>query len=403
MPLASGLARQSLFLKNLAMGLSAGLALGVLALSAFQTRSHAAGYRWDLPQGFPTPRVPSANPMSEAKVRLGRYLFYDQRLSGNGSQSCASCHRQELAFTDGRRAPVGSTGEAHSRSAMSLVNVAYSSVLTWSDPGLRTLEDQALVPLLSEHPVEMGVKGHEDAVLATLRAAPVYVSLFREAFPEAFPRSSGSHEDSGTPFTLQNVAKALAAFERSILSARSPWDRFHHGDADAISEAAKRGEVLFFTDGLAGCFRCHGGFNFSDATDFQGNTRTPAEFHNTGLYNLPGALSYPAPNLGIYSHTARAADIGKFKTPTLRNIQLTAPYMHDGSIATLDEVLDHYTAGGRTIERGPFAGAGRDNPHKDRRITGFTLTAQQREDLLAFLRSLTDGEVIRDPRFSNPW
>jgi cytochrome c peroxidase len=367
-------------------------ALAVLSLCGADTRSGPPPtYKWALPPGFPTPRVPADNPMSDAKVRLGRYLFYDKRLSVNGEQSCASCHRQELAFTDGRAVALGATGQSHSRSAMSLVNIAYSSVLTWSDPNMRSLEKQALVPMLSEHPVELGLSGHEDTVLAALRDDSIYSGLFREVFPE-----------SG--FTLANVAKALAAFERTIISARSPWDRFHYnGDSNAISEAAKRGEVLFFSAEIAGCFRCHSGFNFSDATDFVGNTRAPVEFHNTGLYNLPGALSYPTPNLGIYEHTKRAADVGKFKTPTLRNVELSAPYMHDGSLATLEEVVDHYVAGGRTIADGPFAGRGHENPHLDRRMTGLHLTAQHRADLLAFLRSLTDTELIRDPRFSNPW
>jgi cytochrome c peroxidase len=373
------------------IGLSA---LAAAALWGFETRYGADAYHWELPPGFPTPRVPPDNPMSEAKVRLGRYLFYDQRMSVNGAQSCASCHRQELAFTDGRAAAIGATGQAHSRGAMSLVNVAYSSVLTWSDPNLRALEKQALVPMLSEHPEELGLHGREDSVLSVFRADPIYQRLFPEAFPEA----------AKDPVRLANVAKALAAFERTIISARSPWDRFHYsGDAGAISDSAKRGEVLYFSDVLAGCYRCHGGFIFSDATDYAGNTRVPVEFHNTGLYNLPGAFSYPAPNLGIYSHTKRPADVGKFKTPTLRNVELTGPYMHDGSIATLEEVLDHYVAGGRTIASGPSAGVGHDNPHKDTRIRGLHLTAQQREDLIAFLRSLTDREVIRDPRFSNPW
>lgn len=274
---------------------------------------------------------------------------------------------------------------------MSLVNIAYSSVLTWSDPNMRSLEKQALVPMLSEHPVELGLQGREDSVLATLRGDPVYSKLFPEVFPD-------------TRFTLANAAKALAAFERTIISARSAWDRFHYGnEAGAISDSAKRGEVLFFSDEIAGCFRCHGGFNFSDAIDYVGNTRPPAEFHNTGLYNLSGAFSYPPPNRGVYEHTRRAADVGKFKTPTLRNVELTAPYMHDGSIATLDAVIDHYVAGGRTITGGPLAGNGHENPHLDRRMTGLHLTAQHRADLLAFLRSLTDTELTRDPRFSNPW
>jgi cytochrome c peroxidase len=343
---------------------------------------HAESFRWDLPRGFPEPRVPAPNPMSETKARLGRYLFYDQRLSLNGTQSCATCHRQELAFTDGRATALGATGQSHPRGSMSLVNVAYQTALTWSDPGLRSLEAQALVPLLSEHPVELGMKGRVASFLRDARADAVY----RDLFPKAFPAEKDS-------FTLANVAKALATFERTIISARSPYDRFHSGgDETAISDAAKRGETLFFSDPVAGCFRCHGGFNFSDGSA-----------HNTGLYNLPGAFSYPSPNLGIFEHTRRTADIGKFRTPTLRNISLTAPYMHDGSIATLDEVLDHYAAGGRTIAAGPYAGRGHENPHKDARVAGFSLTAQNRADLLEFLRSLTDVEMTRDPRFSSPW
>src|SRR5579863_3461926 len=225
----------------------------------------AAPYHWDLPKGFPVPRVPASNPMSEAKVRLGRYLFYDTRLSGHRQQSCASCHKQELASTDGRAHALGATGEPHPRSAMSLVNVGYAAALTWSNPDLRSLEKQSLVPMLGEHPVEMGLSGHEDALLRELRADPIY----RDLFPQSFAQTP-------EPFTIQNVAKSLAAFERSIISARSPYDRYYRGgDRAAISDAAKRGEVLFFTDPVAGCFRCHGGFNFSDATTYEGTSVQP--------------------------------------------------------------------------------------------------------------------------------
>jgi len=350
------------------------------------------GYRWDLPKGFPRPLVPRSNPMSEAKVRLGRYLFYDKRLSVNGTQACATCHQPQLAFTDGRQASTGATGQIHSRGAMSLVNVAYSATLTWSNPSLRSLEKQALIPMFSEHPVELGLRGREETVVRELHSDPVYRTLFPRSFPEV-----------KNPFYLENVAMALAAFERTIISARSPYDRYYFGgDRNAISESAKRGEVVFFNDPVAGCFRCHGGFNFSDATVYEGSDNSRLEFHNTGLYNLPGKLSYPWPNVGIYEHTQQPADVGKFKTPTLRNVALTAPYMHDGSIATLEEVLDHYAAGGRAITTGLNAGNGHDNPNKDARMAGFPLTAQQRKDLLAFLGSLTDADCLRDPRFSNP-
>jgi cytochrome c peroxidase len=351
------------------------------------------GYMWDLPRGFPRPRIPAGNPMSQAKVELGRYLFYDKRLSVNGTQSCASCHRQELAFTDGRAKALGATGQEHPRSALSLVNVAYAGVLTWSNPNLRSLEEQALIPMLSDHPVELGLRGRVNSLLRQLAADPVY----REMFPKAFP-------GTGSPFSLDHIAKALAAFERTIVSARSPYDRFYSGgDAGAISESAQRGQALFFTDGVAGCFRCHSGFNFSDASVYEGSGNAPIAFHNTALYNMPLAFRYPWPNLGIYTQTRRLADVGKFRTPSLRNVELTAPYMHDGSVATLEEVLDHYAAGGRTIKSGPFAGRGHENPDRDARMTGIALTAQNRKDLLAFLRSLTDSELTRDPRFSDPW
>jgi cytochrome c peroxidase len=353
----------------------------ILLTSFFAALLLTAGdYAWDLPQGFPTPRVPPSNPMSEAKVLLGRYLFYDKRMSVNGTQSCASCHRQELAFTDGRATALGATGKDHPRSAMSLVNIAYAGVLTWSNPTLRSLEDQALIPMFSAHPVELGLPGRAAAFLKIIAADPVYRPLFARVFPE-----------SGV--TLANVTRALAAFERTIISARSPYDRYYlGGDRAAISESAQRGQSLFFGDQVAGCFHCHGGFNFSDGA-----------FHNTGLYNIPGSFHYPLPNLGIYQQTRKLADAGKFRTPSLRNIALTAPYMHDGSIATLEEVLDHYAAGGRTIADGPHAGRGHDNPYRDVRMTGIALTSQNRQDLLEFLRSLTDTELTHDPRFVNPW
>ncbi len=338
-------------------------------------------YQWNLPKGFPKPYVPADNPMTRAKVELGRYLFYDTRMSVNGKASCGTCHKQELAFTDGRAVGLGTTGESHSRSAMSLVNVAYSAALTWSNPEMKSLEKQALVPMYGEHPVELGLR-EGDRFLPTLRADSKYRALFERAFP-----------GDADAFTVGNVTKALASFERSIISARSPFDRYHYDrDDNAVSESAKRGESLFFNQHLS-CFRCHGGFAFTDSTVSERNADRPIEFHNTGLYNVPGPMSYPAPNVGIYEFTKQTADVGKFKAPTLRNIALTGPYMHDGSITTLEEVLDHYAAGGRA----------HDNPNKDAIIGGFQLSAQDRADLIAFLNTLTDDAVIHDPAFANPW
>ena len=354
--------------------------------------SELGPYKWDLPEGFPYPRVPADNLMTEEKVELGRYLFYDTRLSLNQTQSCATCHQQKYAFADGHGRGVGSTGEVHPRGPMSLVNVAYSPVLTWANPNMHRLETQALVPMFGEDPIELGMSGQEALLLERLRAEPVY----RKLFPAAFP-------DDADPFTVGNVTKAIASFERTIVSAGSPYDLYQRGeDLNAISELAKRGEQLFFTERLD-CFHCHGGINFYGPIDYYGKIFPEQAFHNTGLYNLAGKFSYPEPNLGLYSFTEDAADIGKFKAPTLRNIAVTAPYMHDGSIATLNEVIDHYAVGGRSIEFGPDAGEGSKNSNKSQFVKGFSLTPQEKRDIMAFLDSLTDSKLLLDPKLSNPW
>jgi cytochrome c peroxidase len=329
--------------------------------------------------------------MTAAKVELGRYLFYDTRLSVNGRQSCASCHDQSKAFTDGKARAVGATGETHPRSSMSIVNIAYTPVLTWANPNMKRLERQALVPMFGEHPVELGLSGKETEALARLKAEERYHRLFPESFP-------GEAE----PFTIDNVTKAIAAFERTLISGDSPYDRYLNGDKRAISLSAKRGEALFFSERLE-CFHCHGGFNFSQSVDHEGKAFAEIEFHNTGLYNLDGKGAFPKDNTGAYEITGRPEDMGKFRAPSLRNIAVTAPYMHDGSISTLEEVIDHYAAGGRTIRAGEYKGVGSASPHKSAFVKGFKLTAQEKRDLIAFLKSLTDEKFLRDPRFSDPW
>ena len=349
-------------------------------------------YAWTVPANFPRPRFPPDNPMTAEKVSLGRYLFYDTRLARNGTQSCASCHEQSRAFTDGKAHAVGSTGEIHQRSAMSLVNVAYASALTWANPSQTRLEDQALIPMFGDHPIELGLEKPGTAVLRVLRQVGAYQRLLPAAFP-----------GDADPFTIANLTRALATFERTIVSAHSPYDRYHYDRQDAaISPAAKRGEQLFFSQPLS-CFRCHNGFNFSGATDFDGRREGGTlEYHNTGLYNLASPLTYPEIDAGVYEVSHRPEDLGKFKAPTLRNVAVTAPYMPDGSIATLDGVLDHYAAGGRTVADGPNRGVGHDNPNKSPIVRGFELTTEQRRDLIAFLDTLTDTDLLRDPRFTNP-
>jgi cytochrome c peroxidase len=369
-----------------------GLTLAATALVAgLNTASTPArtAWEWTLPAGVRPPEVPADAPMSQEVVTLGRHLFYDTRLSANGTQSCATCHDQARAFADGRPRAIGSTGAGHTRNSMSLVNVAYAETLTWAHPTLDSLEAQALVPMFGTAPVELGLRDGDDAWLGRLNADTTYARLVPAAFPGT------SH------LSVSHVTRALAAFERSIVSMRSPYDRYHFDrDDTAISESAKRGEMLFHSRPLS-CFTCHAGVHFSDAMSAR-RDRMPA-FHNTGLYNLAGLLSYPAADTGLHMKTGAAADVGRFKTPTLRNIAVTAPYMHDGSIATLGDVIDHYADGGRTTASGLHRGAGHENPLKDEAVRGFWLTTGQRADLLAFLDALTDTALLTDPRFANPW
>ncbi len=373
--------------------LAVGVVVGLIAASSWPAAAQEVPeHAWDLPAWLPRPVVPADNPMSAEKVELGRRLFYDTRLSATGDMACATCHQQARAFTDGRKTAVGATGQVHRRNSMTLANVAYNPVLTWASPSLELLEQQALIPLFGEDPVEQGLAGREQEIFAMLRADPEYARLFPAAF-----------RDQADPFTLGTMTRALAAFQRTLIAVDSPYDRYRYGgDPNAISDSARRGEKLFFSEDLE-CHHCHGGLNFTDSIRHQRLAFREVAFHNTALYNLDGRGAYPAVDPGLVELTQRPADMGRFRTPTLRNVSLTAPYMHDGSIATLDEVLDHYRAGGRTIADGPHAGVGSASPLKDIFMVGFSLSRENRADLLGFLASLTDERFVSDPRFSDPF
>ena len=337
-------------------------------------------YIWQVPEGFPIPAVPADNPMTWEKVELGRQLFFDPRLSGDGSVSCATCHQPELAFTDGRSQARGIQNRIHPRSAMSLTNVAYNATLGWDDPSLTRLEDQILIPLYNTQPPEMGVSGREEEILNRLKNDHRLRELFRSAFPQDKPR-----------VTMRNVIYALASFERTLISGNSPYDRWAYGaDPGALDREQRAGARLFFSKRLS-CFRCHAGVNLSGPIQYAGSKAPEARFHNTGLYSEDGTGAYPEPNTGLQRHTGRDGDMGKFRAPTLRNIALTAPYMHDGSIATLEEVLDHYAAGGRSCASSQTADT---CPHTDPLIAGFELTPEQKRQLIAFLQALTDPTFI---------
>jgi cytochrome c peroxidase len=333
-------------------------------------------YDWRLPPGFPLPLVPHDNPMSAAKVELGRRLFHEARLSSTGQYACASCHLPELAFTDGRGRALGATGDSVKHGAMSLANVAYNPSFTWNNPSVRSLESQMRQPLFNEHPIEMGLRGDGHTAIEALAAE----SFYRELFAAAFPGETA-------PLSMDHVIKAIAAFERTLISGRAPFDLYvFDDDRTALSESAKRGMGLFFTRRV-GCGQCHSGLNFSGSMVYEGHPAERASFANNGIYDVDGRGSYPPHDRGLIDVTRKAKDMGKFRVPTLRNVELTAPYMHDGSIPSLKEVIDHY-------ERGAHR-----SPRLDPRVRPLLLSKDERADLLAFLQSLTDQDFVADRRF----
>ena len=344
--------------------------------------SSATFFATRLPPGLPAPLVPADNPISEEKVQLGRRLFYDTRLSANGSYSCASCHQQARAFTDGRAQAVGSTGQTHTRSSLSLTNVAYNATYGWADDKRQSLESQMEVPMYNEHPIELGLKPGDLTVLTRLSTQPDDVARFRAAFP-----------GEPTPVSMPNIVKAIASFERVLLSGNSPLDRYlYKDDRSAISPAARRGLDLFFSSRMR-CGQCHSTFNLSGAVTFEGGPRVPLIFHNTGLFTA---------DLGLFEQTRNVRDLGRFRAPTLRNIAVTAPYMHDGSIPTLAKVIEHYSTGGRV---GPFREIAALDSSKYGNVAltgGFSITPQETDDLIAFLQSLTDEEFLANPAFGDP-
>jgi cytochrome c peroxidase len=285
-------------------------------------------------------RIPADNPPTPAKIALGKQFFWDPRWSVNGTVACVSCHRPETGWTDPRRFSITALGQLTPRRPPTIINRVFADRQLWT--GLRaSLEDQAL-----------NDSNHDRAVAQQrLGAVPEYQAAFRDAF--------------GTALDADGVAKAIAAYVRTIVSGNSAYDRFVAGDDRALSESARRGMSLFF--GKARCHVCHVGFNFTDEG-----------YRNTGV-----GMERTAPDLGRYVVTKAEADKGTFKTPTLRDVARRGPYMHDGSLATLPDVVRFYNAGGV------------GNPWLSLQIRPLALVEQEQDDLVAFLESLT-GEISPD-------
>jgi cytochrome c peroxidase len=290
------------------------------------------------PVGFPArPADPADNPSTAAKVRLGRRLFFDPILSGDRTVACASCHDPAHGFAGSAAVAVGARGQPGKRNAPSLLNVGYNSAFFW-DGRAGSLEEQALLPIAD--PTEMDSTPEE--AVRRLRAEKSYVEQFGTAF--------------GGDVTAANLAKALACFERALLAGESPVDRFRRGEVAGLSTDARQGLWLFESRG--GCWRCHSDHNLTDG-----------KFHNTGV----GGGADP----GRYNVTRRDADRGAFKTPTLRNVARTSPYMHDGSMAALEDVVRYYSRGGNA------------NPHLDPAVKRLDLSDDDVRHLVAFLEALT--------------
>jgi len=338
----------------------------------------------EVPAHFPEPIIPADNPYEVGQAELGRHLFYDTRLSVNGAISCASCHQPELAFADDSRVSDGALGDAGALNAPSLANAVYSGPLTWSRASISTIEEQLHGPMFGDAPIEMGMAGHEAEILERIAAEPRY-------------RELGADE-----LDIDGVRYALATFVRSLLSHRAPFDEFLLGDRNALSPAAQRGSELFFSDRL-GCGSCHAGFALTNAITSKSSPLAPEAYHNIGLYNVDGAGGYPNQALGLIADSGLARDMGRFRVPSLRNVAVTAPYMHDGSVTTLEDVVQIYEDGGRDIVDGPFAGDGRENPLRSERLKSFELTNAERSEVIAFLESLTDEAFLSDQSYANPW
>ena len=344
----------------------------------------------DLPPHFPEPIAPLDNRLTAEAIELGRHLFYDTRLSGNETLACATCHKQELAFADSLALSLGATGDAGVLNAPSLANAIYAYPLTWAHGAVYSIEEQLMGPMFGDAPLEMGMAGLEDEIVERLVGDARYRLLFSDAYP-------------GQDVSVDVVRLALASFVRSLVSYRSPFDSFVAGDIGAIPTSAKRGSELFYSERL-GCSQCHAGFAFTTAVQSLATNRSQTSpFHNIGLYNIDGDGSYPVNAQGRIAESGFEKDMGRFRVPSLRNVALTAPYGHDGSVETLEEFIRVYEEGGRLVESGPHAGDGRESPWRSKELKSFELTDDERVDLIAFLTSLSDPSFVADSKFANPW
>lgn len=320
-----------------------------------------------------TPKIPA---QKSPKVVLGHYLFFEKKLSVNGTKSCASCHDPILAFSDGYRRSVGVFGDTHPRNSPALMNVVYHKTFNLANPDVRSLQQQHRLPLYNTTPIEMGVEGNEAQILAKIAADTLYQRHFAKAFRVEKDR-----------FSWQHIIEAIAAYTSTLVSLNSPYDRYLAGDENALSASAQNGRALFFSPRLR-CGKCHNGLMLSTNSRFALDSNIMPNYANIGIY---ADGENPSADKGLMNVTKNPKDEGKFVIPSLRNVFVTAPYMHDGSMATLPEVLKHYSTGGK------------EHANLDVRMSAFPLSKEDERDILNFLESLTDTSYLRNPHFRNPF
>jgi cytochrome c peroxidase len=321
-----------------------------------------------------------------SSIHLGRYLFFDRRLSINNTRSCGTCHNPAFAFTDGYKRSLGAFADLHQRNTQPLFNLSYLKYFTAADSTLHSPLQQMDNPLFNIHPIEMGVKGNEEIILKRIKEDPLYKQLFSKTNSE---------------ITFENIKLAINDFIFSLKSNNSKYDRFLNGDTSALNISEKRGMQLFFSSELK-CSSCHGGVNFStpNITNEKGDT---IYYFNTGLYNIGTMAAYPTYDQGLFELTKNKNDIGKFRVPTLRNLAFTSPFLHDGSSASLNEVINIYTNGGREINEGINKGNGKLSRYKHHLIKGFFISEIDKINLHNFLLSLSDSSFIQNKNYQNPF
>lgn len=319
-------------------------------------------------------------------VEAGRYLFFDRRLSVNNTRSCATCHNPQFAFTDGYKRSLGAFADQHQRNTQPLFNLQYLKYLTAADSSIHTSVQQMNNPLFGMHPTEMGVAGNEAEIIQRIARDENYQQLFKLA---------------KLKLNWTDIKQAIGFFLNSLHSLNSPYDKYLGGDSKALTQSQIEGKNLFFSSKLK-CVSCHGGPNFS--TPSVANEKGDTLFYfNTGLYNIGGNGAYPEYDQGLYQLTKSKTDMGKFRVPSLRNLAFTAPYFHDGSAASLAEVMDAYSSGGRQIEMGIDKGNGQMNPYKHPLISGFAITESEKINLIGFLLALSDTSFVTNPNYQNPF